>query len=111
MNKDQRKAAVAAYRERKSVAGIYAIVCRSSDERWVGRALDLDSIQNRLWFTLRQGGCAHRTLQAAWDAHGPEAFALDIIERLDDETLGYVRDRTLKERLSHWCSVLVAEAI
>ncbi len=111
MNRDQRKAAVTAYRERKAAAGIYAVVCRPSGERWVGRALDLDTIQNRLWFTLRHGSCAHRSLQAAWNAHSPGAFALDIIERLDDETLGYVRDRALKDRLAHWGSVLVAEAI
>jgi hypothetical protein len=36
---------------------------------------------------------------------------LDIVERLDDETLGYVRDRALKDRLAHWRSALVAEAI
>jgi hypothetical protein len=111
MNKDQRKAAVAAYRERKSVAGIYAVICRPSGERWIGRALDLGTIQNRLWFTLRQGDCMRPTLQAAWNAHGPAAFALDIIERLDEETLNYVRDHILKDRLAHWCSVLVAETI
>jgi hypothetical protein len=111
MNRDQRKAAVSAYRERKSVAGIYAVVCRPSGERWIGRALDLDTVQNRLWFTLRHGGCAHRSLQTAWNVHGPDAFTLDIIERLDDETLSYVRDRALKDRLAHWCSALVAEAI
>ena len=111
MNRDQRKAAVSAYWERKSVAGIYAVVCRPSDERWIGRALDLDTVQNRLWFTLRHGSCAHRSLQTAWNAHGPEAFTPDIVERLDDETLGYVRDRALKDRLAHWCSALVAEAI
>ena len=111
MDRDQRKAAVTAYRERKAAAGIYAVICRPSGERWVGRALDLDAVQNRLWFTLRHGSCAHRSLQAAWNAHGPGAFALDIIERLDDETLGYVRDRALKDRLAHWGSALVAEAI
>ena len=111
MNRNQRKAAVTAYRERKSVAGIYAVVCRPSGERWIGRALDLDRIQNRLWFTLRQGNCVHRSLQTAWNAHGPEAFALDVVERLDDERLSYVRDRALKDRLAHWCSALAAEAI
>jgi hypothetical protein len=98
MNRDLRKAAVAAFRERKAVAGIYAVVCRPSGERWIGRALDLDTIRNRLWFTLRHGNSAHRSLEAAWDARGPDAFALDIVERLDDERLGYVRDRTLKDR-------------
>ena len=59
MEREQRKAAVAAYRERKAVAGIYAVVCRLSEQRWIGRALDLSTVQNRLWFTLRQGGYPH----------------------------------------------------
>src|SRR2546430_16612026 len=111
MKHEQRKAAVAAYRERKTAAGIYAVVCLGSGQRWVGRAADLDSIQNRLWFTLRHGNCPHPTLQAAWTVHGAETFAMEIIERLDEETLSYVRDRVLKDRLAHWCSAFGAEAI
>ena len=111
MNPEQRKAAVAAYRERRAIAGIYAVICRPSGQRWIGRAPDLGTIQNRLWFTLRQGGCLHHALQVAWNRHGPEAFSLDIIERIEHEALAYVRDGILKERLSHWCSTLGADAI
>jgi hypothetical protein len=111
MNPKQRKAAVAAYRERKAVAGIYAVTCRPSGQRWIGRAPDLGTIQNRLWFTLRQGGCPHQALQAAWNRHGPDAFSLEIIERIEDEALAYVRDGILKDRLSHWCSAVGAEAV
>ena len=80
-------------------------------QRWLSRAANLDSIQNRLWFTRRHGNCPHPTLQAAWTAHGAETFAMEIIERLDEETLSYVRDRVLKDRLAHWCSAFGAEAI
>jgi hypothetical protein len=52
MNRDERKAAVAAYRERKAAAGIFAVVCQPSGRRWIGRAFDLRTVQNRLWFTL-----------------------------------------------------------
>ena len=111
MDRDQRKAAVAAYRDRKAVAGIYAVICHASGQRWIGRALDLSTVQNRLWFTLRQGGYPHPALQAAWNQHGPDAFSLDIVERLGDEDLAYVRDGLLKDRLSHWCAALGVEAI
>jgi hypothetical protein len=111
MNPEQRKAAVANYRERKSVAGIYAVICRPTGQRWIGRAPDLGTIQNRLWFTLRHGGCPHRALQAAWNQHGGDAFSLEIVERIEDEALAYVRDGILKERLSHWCSALGADAV
>ena len=111
MNREQRKAAVAAYRERKPAVGIYAVVCHASGQRWIGRAPDLGTIQTRLWFTLRRGSCAHRALQAAWNQHGPDAFSLDIIERIEDEALAYVRDGILKDRLSHWCSTFGADPI
>ena len=111
MKQEQRKAAVAAYRERKAVAGIYAVVCHTSGERWIGQALDLSTVQNRQWFTLRQRSHPGTALQAAWNQHGPDAFSLEVIERLEDEALAYVRDGILKERLSHWCSALGAEAI
>jgi hypothetical protein len=111
MDREQRKAAVAAYRERKAAVGIYAVVCQASGQRWIGRALDLRTVQNRLWFTLRQGGCPRPALQAAWNQHGPDAFSLEIIERLEDETMAYSRDAILRDRLSHWCSTYGAEAI
>jgi len=44
MKREQRKAAVAAYRERKAKAGIYAVVCHATGQRWIGRAADLDDI-------------------------------------------------------------------
>src|SRR5262249_4645709 len=111
MTPDQRKAAIAAYKERKTPGGIYAVVCRPLNQRWIGRALDLDKIQNRLWFTLRQGTSPHASLQAAWKPHGADAFALEVVEKLDDEALGFVRDRILAERLVRWCEVHGAEAI
>jgi hypothetical protein len=43
--------------------------------------------------------------------HGPEAFTLETIERLDDEASSYVRDRALKDRWTYWCSTFGAEAI
>jgi len=106
-----RKAAIAAYKERKSKAGIYAIRCQASGQCWAGRSLDLDKIQNRLWFTLRQNGNPHRGLQLAWQQHGAASFTLETVETLDEEDLDYIRDAKLKERLEHWCLTLGAEAI
>lgn len=111
MQREQRKAAVEAYKERKTIAGIYALHCRASGQRWVGRAADMDSIENRLSFMLRQGQSPYRTLQAAMREHGAAAFDYEEIERLADEPLAYARERLLKERLVHWCAALSAEAI
>jgi hypothetical protein len=39
MDRSERKAAVSAYKERKAVAGVYAIRCAATDAQWVGAAL------------------------------------------------------------------------
>jgi hypothetical protein len=111
MRIEDRKAAVSAYKEREVESGIYAVRCKASGEVWVGSTPDLSKIQNRLWFTLRQGTNTHRSLQTAWNAHGAEAFSFEIVERLDAEEIGYVRDRLTKERLIQWAEQLRAVRI
>lgn len=111
MKTENRKAALTAYKERKTVAGIYALLCRPTGQRWAGRAPDIAKIQNRIWFSLRQNGHTHRDLQAAWNAYGPEAFQFEELERIADEDLSYVRDRLLNERLLHWCECLPAQRL
>ncbi|MFG1428966.1 GIY-YIG nuclease family protein [Roseixanthobacter glucoisosaccharinicivorans] len=111
MKGEARKAAVAAYKERKPAAGIYAVRCAPTGQSWLGRARDLATIQTRIWFSLQHGGASNRALQAAWQAHGAEAFTFEAIERLEVEESAYVRDALLKERLAHWRAVLGAAAL
>jgi hypothetical protein len=106
-----RKAAIAAYKERKSAPGIFAIRCRATAEVWVGQTADLEKIQNRISFTLRQGSHPCRSLQAAWTTHGADGFAFEECERLEEEESAYVRDALLKERVLHWRKLLGAEAV
>lgn len=111
MKREDRKAAVAAYRKREVATGIYAVRCLPTGAVWVGQAPDLSTIQNRLWFTLRLGNNTHRSLQDAWRAEGAGAFTYEILERLEAEELDYVRDRLLEERLMHWADKLQATRI
>jgi hypothetical protein len=106
-----RKAAIAAYKERKTIAGIYVVRCTAISETWVGQSPNLEKIQNRIWFTLRQGSHTCRSLQAAWTAHGPDSLTFAECERLKEEEMPYVRDALLKERALHWRMELKAEAI
>lgn len=110
MDNTRRKAQLAAYKERKVAAGIYAVRCAASGEAWVGRAPDLDTIWRRLSFELAQRGCRRQSLQAAWDAHGAGAFSFEPLERIDEE-VAYVRDKKLAARLDHWRAELAAQAI
>ncbi|KIZ40005.1 MULTISPECIES: GIY-YIG nuclease family protein [Rhodopseudomonas] len=106
MTKDTRKAAIAAYKERKLCAGIFVLRCAASGQIWVGQTPNLDTIQNRIWFTLRQGSHPNHPLQAAWSQHGAAAFAFEPIEQLAEEDSRYVREALLKERGDHWRAAL-----
>jgi len=108
---DQRRAARAAYKERKAPAGVYALRCAPSGEVWVGQTRDLEKIWNRIAFSLRAGGSPHRALQAAWNAHGEAAFAFGALERLEDEALDFARQSALNGRAAFWRERLGAAAI
>ncbi|MGO9774246.1 MAG: GIY-YIG nuclease family protein [Roseiarcus sp.] len=111
MKDGDRRAARAAYKERKGAAGVYALRCAKSGEVWVGQALDLEKVWNRIAFTLRGGANPHRALQAAWNAHGAAAFAFEPLERLEEEALAFARQSALKERTAFWRKKLGAAAI
>jgi len=96
-----RKAAIAAYKEQKTIAGIYVVRCAATSETWVGQSPNLENIQNRIWFSLRQGNHTCRSLQAAWTTHGPDGLTFAECERLEEEEMAYVRDALLKERWDH----------
>jgi hypothetical protein len=111
MKSELRKVALEQYRERKVEAGIYAVRCTASADCWVGRAPDLSTIRNRVWFTLRHGSHTDRALQAAWNAHGADAFAFEIVETLEPEESRALRDIELKKRLAHWREEFDASSI
>jgi hypothetical protein len=111
MKREDKRAAVAAYKRRETAAGIYAVRCAATDQCWVGSAPDIGTIRNRLWFTLRQGTNPHRSLQDAWSQHGEDSFAFEQVEKLDADLNHYARERTLKTQLAYWIAELKAEAI
>jgi hypothetical protein len=111
MKAEDRKAAIAEYKKRKSAAGVFAIRCAGSDQVWVGQTLNLATVQNRIWFTLRAGSHSNADLQRAWSAHSGGDFTFEPLEQLEDEELAYVRDKLLKEREIHWRGALSGQSV
>lgn len=112
MDKQERKAAAAAWKERKAPAGIYALRCTASGECWVGRASDLEAMEKRLLFSVRMASTPHRTLLAAARTHGGAAFAFERLELFEDEDAGpELRDALLKKRADVWREELGAQAL
>jgi len=109
MKTEDKKAAIAAYKERKNLGGIYKVTCVITGRTWVGGSPDLTMIWNRISFGLRLGTSPNRSLQAAWSQHGADQFAYRELERIEDEKLGIARTRVLRERAAHWAGKLGAE--
>ncbi|HEY8383586.1 MAG TPA: GIY-YIG nuclease family protein [Microvirga sp.] len=105
-----KKAAIAAYKERKTVAGIYAIRCTATGEVWVGASRHLGTQQNGIWFALRMGSSRNRQLQSAWQTYGEAAFTFEPVEQLPEETAVYLQQALLKERAAFWKQQLHAQS-
>ena len=109
MERIDRKAAAAAFKERKAPAGVYALRCGASGQCWVGKASDLESIEKRLMFSVRMASTPHRSLLEAARAHGPDSFGFERLELFEDEDAGpELREALLKKRADHWRETLGA---
>lgn len=108
MTPAHRKTLVAAYKERKTIAGVFAVICNATGQAWVGTSRHIDTQQNGLWFTLRMGAHLNRPLQAVWTEHGESAFRFEQLDRLPEDTSDMARDTELKSRSALWTARLDA---
>ena len=111
MDKAERRAAIAAYKERPVAWGIYVVRCAVTGEQWVGSSRHLDTQQNGLWFALRMGSCRNTALQNAWTKSGPDAFEFEVVHRLPADTTVLRRDDLLKQQVAIWRETLGAVAL
>ncbi len=108
MDKQDRKAAIAQYRERKSVCGIYAVICTATGEAWVGISRNLEAQKNSLWFTLNTGSGPFQSLRAVWVEHGEKEFRFEELDRLKDDFSVILRSDELRKRQKLWLQRLQA---
>lgn len=111
MDRQSRKAAVAAYKERKPAYGVYAVICNATGEVWVGQSRHVDTEQNGMWFALRLGSSPYALLQAAWKAHGESEFRFEELDRLREDFPEIGRASELKKRQTLWQARLQASAL
>ena len=108
MDRQSRKAAIAAYKERKPAYGVFAVICNATGEAWVGVSSHVDTEQNGLWFGLRLGTSPFAALQAPWKAHGEAEFRFEELERLREDFPQLSRGDELKKRQALWRARLQA---
>ena len=109
MNKDKRKALIAAYKEIKPRPGIFAVRCATTGQVWVSAAPNLDNRQNGLWAGLRTGGHPNKAMQAVWNAQGGDSFSYEMLEVVETEDLSsWELTSRLQSRERHWREALGA---
>ncbi len=111
MDRQDRKAAVAAYKERKPAFGVFAVICNATGEAWVGTSRHVDTQKNGLWFTLNLGSSPYAALQAAWRDHGETEFRFEELERLREDFPQLGRMDELKRRQALWRDRLRASTL
>ena len=98
-----------AYKETVKRKGVFRVHSTATGESWVDTSPDLDSIKNRIWFTLRMGTHPNKKLQQTWNESGAEAMELTVVETFEEDVTGYDLERLMKERKEHWLEELQAE--
>jgi hypothetical protein len=83
MEKQNRKAMLAAYKERKVVGGVYSITNTITEEKHIYSTADLEGIKNRFKHSKTMGGCFNLILQKTWNEYGADAFELEILDSLE----------------------------
>jgi hypothetical protein len=74
----------------------------------VGTAPNLESIRNRIWFSLRLGKNNEREMQDDWNAHGEATFEFEVLETLKDDVAELSVKDLLKEKGLQWVERLGA---
>jgi hypothetical protein len=102
MDKQERKAAVERYKEKKSISGVFAVICTATGEVWVGTSRNLAAQQTSLWFGLKLDSSPFKPLQAAWRNHGEDNFNFEELDRLSEDFSDMLRAGELKKRQKLW---------
>lgn len=108
MKREDRKAAIAAHKEKTPVAGIYAVRCTASGETWVGESRNLGAQETSLRFALKQLSHPNRELLAAAKAHGPEGLSFEVLEELAEDETGTLQRAALRQKSTAWIEQLGA---
>lgn len=81
--KKNRREAAKAYKERQPVGALYRIVNTATG--WQSKLMvtpNLEGKMNSFRFGVNTNCCFDPCIQEQWNAYGPGAFALEVVERL-----------------------------
>jgi hypothetical protein len=77
-----RKALIREYKANRRPMGVFQVRNTLNGKVLLGSTADLPSMLNRQRAQLQMGAHPNRQLQADWRAHGPGAFAFEVLDTL-----------------------------
>ncbi len=83
--KQSRKSLTAAYKEKRALGGVAAVVCAATGKRLLLSGTDLRGMQNRFDFSKATGSCVSPRLQSDWSRLGAGAFSFEVLETLEQQ--------------------------
>ncbi len=81
--KDERKQMMDAYRQRKVVGGVFAIVNKGNGKRLLESTRDMKGSINKFEFMVKTGISPELRLAADFKAFGADSFAFEVLEELE----------------------------
>lgn len=79
---DRKKELKEQYRQMKPEMGPFAIRLKNGGKFYIKAARDLRGVMNGALARLRIGMHPNRELQKEWTAQGPDAFVVEVLEKL-----------------------------
>ncbi len=73
--------------KKANISGIYAIIYKATEERYIGSAVNIRSRWECHKSNLRKGKHSNTHLQRVWNLYGPDAFSFVVIEECPREFL------------------------
>ena len=108
MEKENRKALISEYKEKKIVGGIYCIVNDVTGKHYVFSTPNIDGSRNLFEFAKLTSSCILPQLKNEWEEYGVDAFRYEKLAELEkgaEQTKrGFTDD--LKELLNLWTKEL-----
>ena len=82
---NRRKEITNEYKARKLYGGVFIVTNTFNGKYLLGNTANLKGIQNRFQFALTTGSIFHSKLQKDWEEFGARAFALEVLEELEQK--------------------------
>lgn len=83
MSERDRKARIREYKESHLPAGVFRVRNIAAGRSFVGTSPNLPGMLNRQRFQLEMGSHADKDLQRDWNELGADAFAFEVLDRIE----------------------------